>query len=41
VINRFEYTKLPEVGYQYAIAGKTAALYEATNMANAIENGGN
>jgi hypothetical protein len=41
VINRFEYTKLPEGGYQYVIAGKTAALYEATNMANAIENGGN
>ena len=40
VINRFNYTKLPEGGYQYAIAGKTAALYEATNMANVIENGG-
>ncbi|MFA5715671.1 MAG: hypothetical protein WC998_08020 [Candidatus Paceibacterota bacterium] len=39
VINRFQYTKLPTGGYQYNIAGKTAALYEATNMANAIEGG--
>ena len=39
VINRFNYTKLPEGGYRYAIAGKTTALYEATNMANAIEGG--
>ncbi|MFA6364593.1 hypothetical protein [Methanoregula sp.] len=40
VINRFQCTKLPAGGYQYQIAGKTAALYQATNMANAIENGG-
>ena len=39
VINRFQYTKLPTGGYKYGIAGKTAALYEATNMAEAIENG--
>jgi hypothetical protein len=40
LFNRFQYTKLPTGGYQYAIAGKTAALYEATNMANVIESGG-
>jgi len=40
VFNRFQYTKLPEGGYQYTIAGKTGSLYEATNMADAIENGG-
>ena len=41
VFNRFEYVKLPTGGYQYKIAGKTGSLYEATNMANAIETGGN
>lgn len=41
VFNRFQYTKLPTGGYQYTIAGKTGSLYEATTMANVIENGGN
>ena len=40
VINRFQYTKLPTGGYQYDIAGKTSALYEATNMAQEIEHHG-
>lgn len=40
LINRFQYVRLPTGGYQYTITGKTGSLYEATNMAQEIENGG-
>lgn len=41
LFNRFEYVKLPTGGYQYRIIGRTGSLYEATNMAESIETGGN